>query len=131
MAHPRAPTATAAAPQAAAGVPLWPPQKSLWRLAWGRLRRDTMALLGGFVLIIMVLLAVLAPYLAPHNPYEMDVAKRLSPPGTPGYLLGADEAGRDMLSRLMWGGRVSLVTAVVPVLAAALVAMGIGLVAGY
>ena len=76
-------------------------------------------------------MAVLAPLLAPHHPYEMDVTKRLSPPGTPGYILGVDEAGRDILSRLLWGGRVSLVTAVVPVLAAALVSVVIGLLAGY
>jgi peptide/nickel transport system permease protein len=72
-----------------------------------------------------------APVLSPHHPYEMDVTQRLRPPGTPGYLLGTDEAGRDILSRLLWGGRISLVTAVVPVLAATFVSIVIGLLAGY
>jgi peptide/nickel transport system permease protein len=90
-----------------------------------------MALLGGTILLAVALMAILAPYLSPHDLYEMEVSKRLSPPGTPGYVLGADEAGRDILTRLLWGGRVSLVTAIVPVLAAALVAIVIGLVAGY
>jgi peptide/nickel transport system permease protein len=90
-----------------------------------------MALLGGTIFFAVAAMAVLAPVLAPHHPYEMDVTRRLSTPGTPGYILGADEAGRDILSRLLWGGRVSLVTAVVPVLAAALVSVVIGLLAGY
>jgi peptide/nickel transport system permease protein len=90
-----------------------------------------MALLGGTIFFAVAIMAVLAPLLSPHHPYEMDVTRRLSPPGTTGYILGADEAGRDILSRLLWGGRVSLVTAVVPVLAAALVSVVIGLLAGY
>ena len=82
-------------------------EKSQVRIAWGRFRRDRMALLGITILFIVVFLAIFAPLLSPHHPYEMDVTKRLRPPGTPGYLLGADEAGRDILSRLLWGGRIS------------------------
>ena len=104
-------------------------EKSPIRIAWGRFRRDRMALLGITILFMVVFLAIFAPLLSPHHPYEMDVTKRLRPPGTPGYLLGADEAGRDILSRLLWGGRISW-SAVVPVLAATLVSIVIGLVAG-
>jgi ABC-type dipeptide/oligopeptide/nickel transport system permease subunit len=129
----RTPTTTApvVVPETRAGAPPWMKKKSQVRIAWGRFRRDRMALLGGTILFIVVFLAIFAPLLSPHHPYEMDVTKRLRPPGTPGYLLGADEAGRDILSRLLWGGRISLVTAVVPVLAATLVSLVIGLVAGY
>lgn len=131
MARTQAPMATVAAPSVAPGTWRWGKKKSQLRIAWGRFRRDKMALLGGTIFFAVAAMAGLAPVLAPHHPYEMDVTKRLSTPGTPGYILGADEAGRDILSRLLWGGRVSLVTAVVPVLAAALVSVVIGLLAGY
>ncbi len=125
------PTVSTAPPAAEPGTPGWTRKKSQLRIAWGRFCRDKMALLGGTLIVAVTLLAILAPYLAPYDPYEMNVAKRLRPPGTPGYVLGTDESGRDILSRLMWGGQVSLVTAVTPVFAAALVSIVIGLVAGY
>jgi ABC-type dipeptide/oligopeptide/nickel transport system permease subunit len=131
MAHTQTATATASAPALAAGAPPWTRKKSQLRIAWGRFRRDRMALLGGTLLCMLVFMAILAPLLSPHHPFEMDVTQRLRPPGTPGYVLGTDEAGRDILSRLLWGGRISLVTAVVPVLAATLVSIVIGLLAGY
>ena len=131
MARTQTATATAAAPALAAGAPPWTRKKSQLRIAWGRFRRDRMALLGGTILCTLVLMAILAPLLSPHHPFEMDVTQRLRPPGTPGYVLGTDEAGRDILSRLLWGGRISLVTAVIPVLAATLVSIVIGLLAGY
>ena len=131
MARTQTATATAAAPALAAGAPPWTRKKSQLRIAWGRFRRDRMALLGGTILCTLVFMAIFAPLLSPHHPFEMDVTQRLRPPGTPGYVLGTDEAGRDILSRLLWGGRISLVTAVVPVLAATLVSIVIGLLAGY
>lgn len=124
-------TQTAAAPAATTAAGDIHRKKSQLRIAWGRFRRDRMALLGGTILCIVTLTAIFAPLLSPHHPYEMDVTKRLRPPGTAGYVLGADEAGRDILSRLLWGGRISLVTAVVPVLAATLVSIVIGLLAGF
>ena len=129
MARTQTATTTAAAPALAAGAPPWPRKKSQLRIAWGRFRRDRMALLGGTILCTLVFMAIFAPLLSPHHPFEMDVTQRLRPPGTPGYVLGTDEAGRDILSRLLWGGRISLVTAVVPVLAATLVSIVIGLLA--
>lgn len=100
-------------------------------IAWQRFRRDRMALLGAAIIAVVALAAVFAPFVAPHDPLEMQITKRLAPPGTPGYLLGADESGRDILSRLIYGGRVSLVVAVTPVIVAAAVSILIGLVAGY
>ena len=122
---------TVTAPAAETGTIRWTKKKSQLRIAWGRFYRDKMALLGGTIIMVVTLMAVFAPYLSPHDPYEMDVTKRLRPPGTPGYVLGADESGRDIFSRLLWGGRISLVTAIVPVLVASLVSIVIGLVAGY
>ena len=127
----KTPALTAAVPETSSGELRWAKKKSPLRIAWGRFYRDKMALLGGTIIAAMVLMALFAPYLSPYHPYDMDVTKRLRPPGTPGYILGADESGRDIFSRLVWGGRISLVTAIVPVLAASLVSIVIGLVAGY
>ena len=126
-AHSAAPVASQVTPD----TPLGARKKSQLRIAWGRFCRDKMALLGGTILFAVTLMAVFAPYLSPHDPFEMDITKRLRPPGTPGYVLGADESGRDIFSRLLWGGRISLVTAIVPVVTASVVALGIGLAAGY
>jgi peptide/nickel transport system permease protein len=115
-------TAPAAAPA---------PSRSYWRVVWRQLRRDPMALAAGLVLLLIIGAAVLAPWLAPADPYKASMLKRLLPIGSPGFLLGTDELGRDMLSRLMHGGRLSLLMGVVPVLAAFGIGTAIGLLAGY
>ena len=81
---------------------------------WWRLRQDKVTLAAAAVILCIVLSAVLAPYLAPYNPAQGSIRKRLAPIGTPGYRLGTDEQGRDMLSRLLYGGRLSLTAGVVP-----------------
>lgn len=115
-------TAPAAAPA---------PSRSYWRVVWRQLRRDPMALAAGLVLLLIIGAAVFAPWLAPADPYKASMLKRLLPIGSPGFLLGTDELGRDMLSRLMHGGRLSLLMGVVPVLAAFGIGTAIGLLAGY
>lgn len=105
--------------------------RSYWLVVWRQLRRDPMALAAGLVLLIIVGAAVFAPWLAPADPYKASMIKRLLPIGSPGFLLGTDELGRDMLSRLMHGGRLSLLMGVVPVLAAFGIGTAIGLFAGY
>lgn len=107
------------------------PSRSYWLVVWRQLRRDPMALAAGLVLLIIVGAAVLAPWLAPADPFKASMIKRLLPIGSPGFLLGTDELGRDMLSRLMHGGRLSLLMGVVPVLAAFGIGTLIGLFAGY
>src|SRR5436853_6541822 len=77
---------------------------SYWQLVWWRLRQDKVTLAAAAVILCIVLSAVLAPYLAPYNPAQGSIRKRLAPIGTPGYRLGTDEQGRDMLSRLLYGG---------------------------
>ena len=116
---------------AAAPVAAPAPSRSYWRVVWRQLRRDPMALAAGLVLLLIIGGAVLAPWLAPADPYKASMLKRLLPIGSPGFLLGTDELGRDMLSRLMHGGRLSLLMGVVPVLAAFGIGTAIGLLAGY
>jgi peptide/nickel transport system permease protein len=95
------------------------------------LRRDWFALLGLAVVLAAILSAIFAPYLAPHDPYRVSSAERLLPPGSPGYVLGTDDIGRDILSRLLWGGRISLWVAFFPVLISGSIGLALGLTSGY
>jgi peptide/nickel transport system permease protein len=98
---------------------------------WAQLRRDPVAMAAAALLLLLVLAAVLAPWLAPADPYKASMLKRLLPIGSSGHWLGTDELGRDMLTRLMIGGRLSLLMGVVPVAAAFVFGTSIGLFAGY
>jgi peptide/nickel transport system permease protein len=95
------------------------------------LRRDKLAVVALVVLALVILVAVLAPWISPYDPLRGDPTIRLQPPGTPGHLLGLDGQGRDILSRLIWGGRYSLTVAIVPVLVAGVLALIIGMLSGY
>ena len=97
---------------------------------WRVLARDRAALAGLTLLVLIALAAILAPLVSPYDPNAQTSAVRFASPGA-GHLLGADEAGRDILSRLIWGGRVSLFTGVAPTLAAAVISLVLGLIAGY
>ena len=109
-----------------AGTPM-----SYWQLVCWRLRRDTVTLTAAAVILCIVLSAVLAPSLAPHKPFEGSIRKRLAPIGTAGHFLGTDEQGRDMLSRLLFGGRPSLLAGVIPVCIALLAGSTLGILAGF
>jgi peptide/nickel transport system permease protein len=102
-----------------------------WSTVWRRFRRDPVAVAAGAVVLGLILMAVFAPWLAPHDPMQGMTLRRLRPPGTEGHLLGTDELGRDMLSRLIHGGRISLFMGIVPVLLALVIGSAIGIVAGY
>jgi peptide/nickel transport system permease protein len=118
-------TALVEAPMVAA-VPM-----SYWRTVAWRLARDQATLVAGGVLAVIVLSAVLAPWLAPYDPAAGSIRLRLAPVGAPGHVLGTDEQGRDMLSRLLWGGRMTLVAGLTPVLVAFVVGAALGVMAGY
>jgi peptide/nickel transport system permease protein len=105
--------------------------RSPTREALRRLRRDHVALAGAIFLVLVAVVSLMAPVLAPHDPIETNLSMRLAPPGTPDYPLGADELGRDMLSRLIWGGRISLLIGFSAVMVAMILGVGIGLLAGY
>ncbi|MNK04449.1 Glutathione transport system permease protein GsiD [compost metagenome] len=118
------------APQAA--LPVLPtPARGYWTKVLRQLMRDPVAMGAALVVLLIVCAAVFAPWLAPMDPYKGSMIKRLLPIGSEGYLLGTDELGRDMLSRLMYGGRLSLLMGVTPVLAAFGIGTSIGLLAGY
>ena len=104
---------------------------SYWRTVRWRLARDRATLLAGGVLALIVLSALLAPWLAPYDPTAGSIRLRLAPVGAPGHVLGTDEQGRDMLSRLLWGGRMTLVAGLTPVLVAFVLGSGLGVLAGY
>lgn len=88
-------------------------------------------MLGGAVVLVIVAMAILAPALAPRDPTAQSLVRRLSPPGTNGYLLGSDDFGRDLLSRLLYGARVSLVVGLGAVGVGALVGLALGVIAGF
>ena len=109
-----------------AGAPM-----SYWRTVAWRLAHDRMTLAAGSALALIVLSAVFAPWLAPYDPNAGSIRLRLAPVGAPAHILGTDEQGRDMLSRLLWGGRMTLVAALTPVLIGFGLGTGLGVLAGY
>ncbi|MQB22216.1 ABC transporter permease [Agrobacterium tumefaciens] len=102
-----------------------------WSGVLTRLRRDPVAMVALGILVLLILMAIFAPYLAPYDPAKGSVIRRLKPIGTPGYILGTDELGRDMLSRLIYGARLSLLMGVIPVPIAFVIGSAIGIIAGY
>jgi peptide/nickel transport system permease protein len=107
------------------------------RLAtWRRLARLRWGVGAAGVLLLIIAIAVLAPLIAPHDPLAVDIRHRLSPPawmehGTAEHLLGTDQVGRDLLARMIYGGRVSLVVGVASVIISATIGVLLGLGAGY
>jgi len=106
------------------------------RRLWRRVRRETGILIGGGMLAVLVLIALFAPWLAPHDPVAQDLTRRLLPPfwqaGTnPAHWLGTDHLGRDYLSRLIYGTRVSLGIGLGVTLCAGVIGTMLGLLAGY
>jgi peptide/nickel transport system permease protein len=102
---------------------------------WGgvvrRLSRDPASVACATVLLLIVLAAVFAPWLGLADPYHGSMIRRLRPIGTPGYPLGTDELGRDMLSRLIYGGRLTLYIGLMPVFFAFIIGTTLGVTAGY
>jgi peptide/nickel transport system permease protein len=105
--------------------------RGYWAGVGRRLVQDPVAVIAAFVIIAIVLAAVLAPWLGLADPYRGSMLRRLKPVGDTLYLLGSDELGRDMLSRLIYGGRLSLMMGVLPVALAFLAGSAIGVVAGF
>ncbi len=104
---------------------------SYWRTVGWRLSRDPATLIAGGLLVLIALSAILAPWIAPHDPNTGSIRSRLAPIGAPSHPLGTDEQGRDMLSRLLYGGRMTLVAGITPVVVGFLVGTVLGVIAGY
>jgi peptide/nickel transport system permease protein len=100
------------------------------RPAWSRLVRDPTATTGAVVVGLLAGAALLAPWLAPYDPATQDIYHKLAGPSRP-HLLGTDQLGRDVLSRLLYGGRVSLSTTLVAAAAISLIGLTVGTLAGY
>lgn len=96
-----------------------------------RLLRNPVAITAAIVILLLILIAIFAPWIMPSDPYKTSMFNRLKPVGTEGFLMGTDELGRDMLSRLMLGGRLSLFMGIAPVLIAFVIGSAIGILAGF
>jgi peptide/nickel transport system permease protein len=105
--------------------------RGYWQSVFYRLRYDPVTLVFAAIVLLIVLAAVLAPLIAPFDPYKESIVGRLKPFGWRDHLLGTDELGRDVLSRLLYGGRISLSMGVVPVLCATLIGGILGVIAGF
>lgn len=102
--------------------------RKIWQLRLG--------VLGGAIILMLIISAVFSPYLAPSDPYAQDIMNRLRPPGfieggSPDHPLGTDQLGRDILSRVIYGTRISLVVGLAAVVFMVVVGVMLGLIAGY
>jgi len=102
-----------------------------WGGVWKRLRRDPVAIGCALVLLSMLVVILAAPWIVPHDPYQGSMIRRLRPLGTPNYPLGTDELGRDMLTRLIYGGRLSWFMGIGPVALAFVIGTTLGVLAGF
>ncbi len=118
------------------------PSRSLMQDAWSRLVRNKAAVLGIFIIIFFALVAIFAPLISPHNPLQINDGMGYLPPawvklsssgvsGNPSFLLGTDTLGRDVLSRVIYGARVSMVVGFIPTTIILLVGTLVGMLAGY
>ncbi len=100
-------------------------------LSWRAFRTNTLAMVGLFILLGLVLVAILGPLLITHDPYAQDLSKRLMPPGTGGFWLGSDELGRDIYSRIVMGAGITLYIVALVAVTAPLMGLIVGTLAGY
>ncbi|RLM22441.1 peptide ABC transporter permease [Brenneria alni] len=112
------------------------PEPAPWRRWLGSILGHHSMTLGLIILAVIVLAAILAPLISPHDPYAQDVSRRLIPPvwhekGSWEHILGTDKLGRDYLSRLLFGARVSLTIGLVSILVAGFIGITLGVLAGY
>src|SRR5579864_5992299 len=105
--------------------------RGYWGTVGYRLRHDPVTLGFGAIVLLIVLMAIFAPLLAPFDPYKESVILRLKPFGYKGHPLGTDELGRDLLSRLIYGGRSSLLMGLVPVCIAMTLGGTLGVIGGF
>src|SRR5215216_3897457 len=105
--------------------------RGYWGSVFRRLSRDPVSVACAAVLLLIALAAIFAPFLGLADPYQGSMIRRLRWVGTPGYPLGTDELGRDMVARLIYGGRLSLLIGLTPVMIAFVIGTSLGVIAGY
>lgn len=103
---------------------------SLWREGWRRFRENRIALVGLGIVIFFILLAILAPLIAPYSITEQNLTQRLQPPSSK-HLFGTDDFGRDIFSRVIYGARISLWVGFFSMLGSVIVGSLLGIIAGY
>jgi peptide/nickel transport system permease protein len=113
------------------GIAVVDKARGYWRTVFRRLARDPVSVGCALILVLLALAALLAPWLGLADPYQGSMIRRLRPIGTAGYPLGTDELGRDMLTRLIYGGRLSLLLGLLPVVLAFVIGTTLGVIAGY
>lgn len=118
-------------PNVARGQLAGPARRSNLYFVWRGVLGDPVARVAAFIILLLVLIALFAPWLAPYPPNEAFSDLRLKGPGTDGHLLGLDHQGRDILSRLMYGTRLTLVSGVVPVILGAAISIPLGLIGAW
>ncbi len=101
------------------------------RLIWRRLRLNRSAFIGMVIVGALVAVAASAPWVAPHNPIQTDLTRALLPPGSSGFLLGTDNLGRDVLSRIIWGSRISLTVGLAVQGSTLIIGTFLGLLSGF
>lgn len=111
---------------ASAALPVRRPNRALRAFI-----RNPLALVGAVLILLFVVVAVAAPWVAPYDPLELDLISPFEPPGSAGHLLGTDNFGRDILSRLIYGSRISLFVGIIVVGIASVLGTLLGLLAGY
>ncbi|MEE9316188.1 MAG: oligopeptide ABC transporter permease [bacterium] len=102
----------------------------MWKIFWKRFRRNKLAMLGALIIFSLALVAVIAPLIAPFSPHQQDILHRLEPPSTK-HPLGTDDLGRDLLSRVIYGTRISLLVGFVAIGIAIIIGSILGLLSGY
>ncbi|MGH2531632.1 MAG: ABC transporter permease [Thermomicrobiales bacterium] len=100
------------------------------RRRWRRVRRSTSTMIGGAIVLLVILSALLAPVVAPDDPEAMEMTLRLAEPSRD-HVMGTDQFGRDLFSRVLYGARISLTVALVAVGVSLVIGVAVGLVSGY
>lgn len=103
---------------------------TFWKELFRSLRKNRMALLGGIVIILFITMALCASRIAPYDPYKVDLNLQFQKPNST-YLIGTDMYGRDVLSRIIYGSRISLIVAFVPTTISMLIGIILGIISGY
>lgn len=104
--------------------------RTLWQDAWRRLKKNKLAITSLIVIVLITLIAIFAPLLAPYDPYATDIYNKLSGP-TPEHIMGTDSIGRDVFSRIIYGTRISLLVGVICEAIAVPIGVILGCIAGY
>jgi peptide/nickel transport system permease protein len=113
------------------GGELAAPSRGIFSSMMFQLSRNPIALTGFTLLLLISMAALFAPQISPYDPYELDFSATLLPPNTDGHLLGTDDLGRDTLTRLIYGGRISLVVGLIVVGISGTIGVTMGMISGY